>query len=382
MCLYVISGIDAKTTNIHIEIFTLNNLTAREIFMNFKQEIFSISPIPTKWVGPIHLKNTEFDVSTLVPLATLEKPLWNTVARGAKITTLCDGLNVNVIHENMTRSIVVESDSSAEILQVVKDLPKHLDDINAVIAQTSRFAKLLSWHEQFVGNLLFLRLEFNVGEASGHNMATKASEAVLNWLLEKYKSLRYISISGNTCVDKKVSAINGILGRGKHVIADLLIPEKICKKILRINAKDFVNLHTKKNLIGSILAGSVHSANAHFANMLLGLYLATGQDVANIVEGSQGITHAEDRNGDLYFSVTLPNIIVGTIGSGKDNKFAYENLQTLGCIDGNRSDGFNSRKLACIIASSVWCGELSLLSAQVNRGELVKSHMLLERRNK
>lgn len=350
--------------------------------MNLEQENFCISPIPTKWIGPINIKNAEFnEICTQVPLATLEKPLWNTVARGAKITMLGNGLNVNVIKENMVRSIIVESDNATNLLQITRELPGHRQEIEQVIATTSRFAKLINWHEQFVGNLLFLRLEFSVGEASGHNMVTKASEAVLNWLLAKYQNLRYVSISGNTCVDKKVSAINGILGRGKHVVADMLISKRLCNKILRIEPKDLVNLHIKKNLIGSILAGSIHSANAHFANMLLGLYLATGQDVANIVEGSQGITHAEERDGDLYFSVTLPNIIVGTLGSGKDKNFAYENLQRLGCLEENVKSGFNSRKLACIIASAVWCGELSLLSAQTNQGELVKSHMLLERRN-
>lgn len=123
------------------------------------------------------------------------------------------------------------------------------------------------------------------------------------------------------CVDKKVSAINGILGRGKYVIADMLIPRAVCQERLKTTPEAIVNLHVKKNLMGSIVSGGLRTANAHFANLLYAIYLATGQDVANIVEGSQGFTHAELRNGDLYFSVTLPNIIVGTVGNGKHYDF-------------------------------------------------------------
>jgi hydroxymethylglutaryl-CoA reductase (NADPH) len=112
--------------------------------------------------------------------------------------------------------------------------------------------------------------------------------------------------------------------------------------------------------------------------MLLGFYLATGQDVANIIEGSQGIVYAESRAGNLYFSVTLPNLIVGSVGNGKTLGFVYENLHMLGCME-KREPGYNARRLAIIAASAVLCGELSLLAAQTNQGELMRSHLKLER---
>jgi hydroxymethylglutaryl-CoA reductase (NADPH) len=112
--------------------------------------------------------------------------------------------------------------------------------------------------------------------------------------------------------------------------------------------------------------------------MLLGFYLATGQDAANIIEGSQGMVHTELRSDNLYFTVTLPNIIVGTIGSGKTFDFVRENLRQLGCLE-ERLPGQNARRLAVIAAAAVLCGELSLLAAQTNPGELMKSHMKLER---
>jgi hydroxymethylglutaryl-CoA reductase (NADPH) len=113
--------------------------------------------------------------------------------------------------------------------------------------------------------------------------------------------------------------------------------------------------------------------------MLLAFYLATGQDAANIVEGSQGITHAEVREGDLYFSCTLPNIIVGTVGNGKDLPFVGENLARLGCAQ-ERPPGENARRLAVLCAATVLCGELSLLAAQTNPGELMAAHLTIERK--
>ena len=130
--------------------------------------------------------------------------------------------------------------------------------------------------------------------------------------------------------------------------------------------------------MGNIAAGGLRTANAHFANMLLGFYLATGQDAANIIEGSQGIVHTEQRGDDLYFSVTLPNLIVGTVGSGKTHAFVLENLRLLGCLE-KRGPGCNARRLAVIAAATVLCGELSLLAAQTNQGELMRSHVRLER---
>ena len=127
-----------------------------------------------------------------------------------------------------------------------------------------------------------------------------------------------------------------------------------------------------------MLAGGIRSANAHFANMLLAFYLATGQDAANIVEGSQGIVHCEVRDGDLYFSVNLPNLIVGSVGNGKGLDFVEENLRLLGCRE-QREPGENARRLAVICAASVLCGELSLLAAQTNPGELMAAHVKFER---
>jgi hydroxymethylglutaryl-CoA reductase (NADPH) len=339
----------------------------------------SVATIPMRTVGPIKIIGSELGTEISVPLATLEKPLWPSVSRGAKVSRQTDGIKVTVVREGMTRSILLEAPDAGYASKVVNDLNKHEADLAKIVSVSSRFAKLQTWHSQIVGNLLFIRFSFLTGDAAGHNMATKAAEALLNWLLQNYPSLKYLSVSGNYCTDKKVSGVNSILGRGKHVIAELLVSEAICVKVLKTTPEKIVELNTKKNLIGSIIAGGVNSANAHFANMLLAFYLATGQDAANIVEGSQGITYAEMRGTDLYFSVTLPNIIVGTIGSGKNLDFVRTNLELLGCLE-QRPTGKNARRLAAITAATVLCGELSLLAALTNPGELMHTHHELERK--
>ncbi|MFA6409601.1 MAG: hydroxymethylglutaryl-CoA reductase [Gammaproteobacteria bacterium] len=335
--------------------------------------------IPTRLVGPLKIVFAKKIFEINVPLATYETPLWRSVGRVARLSCLLDGIQTTVLRDVMTRSILLEADSAQTLFDILKDLQRKSENLKELVEKSSKFAKFHSYHAEVIGNLLYLRLAITTGDAAGHNMVTKAAEQVLDWLLKEYPQLKYVSLSGNYCVDKKVSAVNGILGRGKSVVAELTITEELCIKHLRVSPKDIYNLHIKKNLLGSILAGSLRSANAHFANMLLAFYLATGQDAANIVEGSQGITHVELRGNDLYFSVSLPNIIVGTVGNGKDLPFVQENLKTLGCLE-KRPIGENSKRLAAIAAATVLCGELSLLAAFCNRGELMRSHEVLERK--
>jgi hydroxymethylglutaryl-CoA reductase (NADPH) len=332
-----------------------------------------------KWVGPISLTGDVCAGEVEVPLATYESPLWPSVARGAKVTMKGGGLAVVIADERMSRSVLVEAPTAAAALAARDFALARRADLEAVTATTSRFARLKDVQAQIAGNLLFLRFAFATGDASGHNMATKAADALLRWLLAERPELIYVSISGNLCCDKKPSAVNGLLGRGKYAVAEMIVSADLCHRLLKTTPEAVVALNIKKNLIGTLLAGGLRSANAHFANMLLGFYLATGQDAANIIEGSQGLTHAEVRAGDLYFSVTLPNLIVGTAGNGKDLPFVQDNLRRLGCLE-DRPPGANARRLAALVAASVWCGELSLLAAQTNPGELMRAHEKLERK--
>ncbi|MBX3709573.1 MAG: hydroxymethylglutaryl-CoA reductase [Gammaproteobacteria bacterium] len=344
----------------------------------YKSGTEQIATIPMRVVGPVRIVSAEVNDDVALPLATLESPLWPSTHRGARVCTLSGGIKAVIVDERMTRSVLVEADSLAEAHSVYLDIQKQKETLQSIVRESSRFARLIDMHAQIVGSLLYLRFELLTGDAAGHNMVTLAADRMLEWILNQYPVLRYVSISGNYCSDKKVSAVNGILGRGKHVVAEVCIPRSLCRRFLKTQPEKIVDLNIKKNLLGNIIAGGLRTANAHFANMLLGFYLATGQDVANIIEGSQGIVHTEMRGDELYFSVTLPNVIVGAIGSGKTLGFVRENLQLLGCMK-KQEAGYNARRLAIIAASVVLCGELSLLAAQTNKGELMRSHLKLER---
>ncbi len=333
-----------------------------------------------QWVGPLRL-NIEGQQETLeVPMATFESPLWPSTARGARVSMQTGGIDVSIAADVMARSILLEAPSATRAVATVQALAARKPQIAAAVNATTRYGVFSDLHWQVVGNLIYLRIEMQTGDASGQNMVTAAAEAALNEILAAFPDLRYSSLSANYCTDKKASAVNGILGRGKYAVAEMCIPESLCRKLLRTTPNALALLNTRKNLLGTALAGGIRSANAHAANMLLAVYLATGQDAANIIEGSQAFTLAETdpESGDLRFSVTLPNLIVGTVGNGKSLPFVEENLNRLGCREA-RATGANGRRLAAIIAATVLCGELSLMAALTNPGELMKAHRKLER---
>ncbi|MGW1279630.1 hydroxymethylglutaryl-CoA reductase [Streptomyces tsukubensis] len=341
----------------------------------------AIAGVPLRWVGPLRIGGNVATAEVEVPLATYETPLWPSVGRGAKISMLVErGIVATLVDERMTRSVLVTAGDAQTAYLAALEVDARLDELREVVRACGRFTELIGFRHEVTGNLLFLRFEFSTGDASGHNMATLAADALLTRILETIPGISYGSISGNYCTDKKATAINGILGRGKNVVTEILVPREVVRDVLHTSARAIAELNVRKNLIGTLLAGGIRSANAHYANMLLGFYLATGQDAANIIEGSQGVTVAEDRDGDLYFSCTLPNLIVGTVGNGKGLDFVEENLRRLGCREA-REPGENARRLAVVAAATVLCGELSLLAAQTNPGELMRAHVQLERKN-
>jgi hydroxymethylglutaryl-CoA reductase (NADPH) len=344
-----------------------------------------VTAIPTRWVGPLRVSGDAVapnapHTEVSVPLATYETPLWPSVGRGASISREIEGgIRTVVIDERMSRSVLFTTDSAITAHAGAQTITERFAELQQLVSAGSRHAKLIEVHPEIVGNLLFVRFAFTTGDASGHNMATKASDALMQRILSWQIGLDYGSISGNFCSDKKATAVNGILGRGRNVVAEILLPHEVVERRLRTTATQMADLVVRKNLVGSNIAGALRSANAHYANMLLAFYLSTGQDAANIVEGSQGITYAEVRDEGLYFSCNLPHLIVGTVGNGKHLTHVNDALEKIGCRE-DRDPGANSRRLAALIAATVLCGELSLLAAQTNPGELMATHLLMERK--
>lgn len=357
--------------------------------MSTHRETTTVTAIPTRWVGPIKIGGNAISGSgpestelIEVPLATYETPLWPSVGRGAKISRLVEnGITATVVDERMTRSVLFTAVDGAAAHHAAQIIEQRFDELAGVVSEGSRFAQLIEIHPEIVGSLLFVRFAFRTGDASGHNMATAAADSLMTRILSWGIGLSYGSISGNFCTDKKATGVNGVLGRGRSVTADILIPHDVVEQHLHTTAGAIAELVVQKNYVGSTIAGALRSANAHFANMLLAFYLATGQDAANIVEGSQGFTYAEDREDGLYFACTLPHLIVGTVGNGKHLEHVEEAMVRLGLRE-EREPGANTRRLAAQIAATVVCGELSLLAAQTNPGELMKAHTVFERRQR
>ena len=333
--------------------------------------------VPTKWIGPIHITGAILEKQAHVPLATFETPLWPSTKRGAMVSQLSpQGIQIFQLDNCMTRSFILQAPSLAKAVQIREEILNNDKIIIDAITSSSKFAKFDNLHCELVGKNMYFRLRITTANAAGHNMTTKAADAIIKCLLQKYPLLQYVSISGNYCTDKKNSAVNALLGRGRNMQAEIIIPEKILTKVLRTTAQRFTELHIKKNMLGSILAGSIRSANSHVANILLATYLATGQDAANIVEGSQAIVHTECQQKDLYFSLSIPNLIVGTVGNGKHHPQIQQTLMQMDC---NPADPNSSQKLAAMITATALCGEISCLASQTNQGELTKSHILIER---
>lgn len=215
----------------------------------------------------------------------------------------------------------------------------------------------------------------------GMNMISKGVEYSLKYMAEScgFEDMEEISVSGNYCCDKKPAAINWIEGRGKGVVAEAIIPKHVVEGVLKSDVDALVELNISKNLVGSALAGSIGGNNAQAANLVAAIYLATGQDPAQVVESANCMTLMKNVNGNLQLTVSMPSIEVGTIGGGTILEPQGAMLDLLGVRGPHPTvPGTNSRQLAKIVASGVMAAELSLCSA-LAAGHLVKSHMALNR---
>lgn len=334
------------------------------------ENVIGFIPIPLGIVGPITINSQ----SIHIPFATTEGCLISSLSRGCLATTLSGGIQSQLIAKGMTRGPVVETPSIFDALNVKKWIDDNFTDIVSVFESTSKYLKLLSIKCTPVGKYLYLRFKADTGNAMGMNMISKGTEQTLNYIVHHLPYVKLISVSGNYCTDKKSSSINWIDGRGHSVTAEATIKRDVIVKLLKTTPEKICNVNLYKNLVGSAMSGSIGGFNAHASNIVSGIFLATGQDPAQIVESSNCITLTELNNDNLYISVTMPSIEIGTIGGGTSLPAQSACLNLLNCSTQSNS----SDHLALIIASTVLAGELSLLSALCS-GDLVSSHLRLNR---
>ena len=228
--------------------------------MSFKNQ----TTIPTRIIEGLNINHLGRNEQVDFPISTYETPLFASIKRGVKVSKV-HPISVVVLSDCMTRSVIFQCKSVIEVQRLAAFLEEQCASgkLQEIVATTSHHCKILDVENQIVGNLVYVRFAYDTGEAAGHNMTTIATNAVAKWAVENCgMDVKYISNSGNTCCDKKVSAINSIRGRGKHVVAEAVISRQTCNELLKTTPEKMVELNNKKNLIGSVLGGSVCSANA------------------------------------------------------------------------------------------------------------------------
>ncbi len=335
------------------------------------ENMIGVIQIPLGYAGPVLMKGDYATGPFLIPLATTEGALVASISRGMSVLTAAGGVRAKVYSDAMTRAPVFRVKGIDHTTEVITWIASHTVEIDEEVSKTTSHGKLMEIETFPNGRSLHLRFSYHTGDAMGMNMATIATEAVCR-LIEKETGAELVSVSGNMCTDKKPAAINSIRGRGKTVVAEATIPKDIVEQKLHTDVKSIVETNTRKNLIGSAMAGSL-GFNAHAANMIAAIYLATGQDPAQVVEGSSTMTVCEEVDGDLYISVRMPSVEVGTVGGGTKLPSQSEALNIIGCKGAG-----NALKLSELVAATVLAGELSTLGAQA-AGHLGKAHKELGR---
>lgn len=353
----------------HIGKYSIDmTLTAQK---NIENQIGTIQ-VPVGVAGPVIINTEEETIETYVPMATTEGALLASVNRGCSVIRKSEGCSVSILNNQMTRAPVIKTKNIHDANKLKIWIEEHFNEIKEVAESTTNHGKLIKIDPiAIVGHFVYPRFVYETGDSMGMNMVTIATQEAINYI-EQENDIHVIALSGNFCVDKKPSALNMIEGRGKSIVAEVTVPKEIVEKTLKTTPDAVVEVNYAKNLVGSAISGS-YGYNAHFANMIAAVFLACGQDPAHVVEGSIGITTAETVEGDLYFSVTIPDLPVATVGGGTRLETATESLNIMDV----KGSG-NVNKFASIVASVVLAGELSLVGA-LAAGHLARAHKELGR---
>ncbi|MGO9014041.1 MAG: hydroxymethylglutaryl-CoA reductase [Dissulfurispiraceae bacterium] len=331
------------------------------------ESFIGVAQVPIGIAGPLLVNGEHAKGEYYVPMATTEGTLVASYNRGMKLVHSCGGVMTTIVDEAMQRAPVFVFDNAREARNFCIWQHDHYAEIKEVADKTSSVGRLKNIEHYAAGKLLFLRFNYTTGDAAGQNMVGKATFAACEWLKVNYPAIRHYNLSGNIDTDKKSSFINSLHTRGKRVIAEAVIPGDLVMNIAKVQSGDLLRQRNISN-IGTILAGSSNNG-MHSANGITAIFIATGQDAANVAESSTALVFADQLpDNSYYFSITIPSLIVGTYGGGTALATQRECLEIMDCY-GTGKVG----KLAEIVAATVLCGELSLASAIMAK-EWVSSH--------
>jgi hydroxymethylglutaryl-CoA reductase (NADPH) len=339
-----------------------------EVFEGNIENYIGLTQIPTGIIGPLRINGLYAHGDFYVPLATTEGTLVASYNRGARAISMSGGATVMCLHEKVSRAPGFCFHDMREASQFIVWCVNNFERMQVVAATTTSHGKLENMNTTLTGNLVFLNLEYFTGDASGQNMVTIASEAVCQFIIANSPiKPRHFFIESNMSGDKKATALSFLSVRGKKVTAEAYIPRNILQKYLHTTPEMMME-YWKMSFVGGVQSGSL-GVQGHIANGLAAIFLSCGQDVACVAEAAVGITRFDlTAKGDFYISVTLPNLIVGTVGGGTGLPTQSECLSLIGC----KGSG-NAKKFAEICTATVLAGELSITGALV-AGHFAKAH--------
>jgi len=340
--------------------------------------------IPLGYAGDLKINGEYAKGSYPVLLATTEGRLVAGMARGIKIFNESGGITTTIIKEGMTRAPLVRVKSARDAVKLVKWVQSEeaFNFFREKFSKSARYAKLKEVKAYTTGRYVHIRFKSGTGAAMGMNMITIASRSAIDAMISKVKKelgidVTFVSTTGNLCTDKKPAYIDVLEGRGISIISEATISKEIISEKFRVKPEQVAELCRVKCLQGSALAGS-HGFNAHIANVLAAMYIAHGQDPAQIVEGSQAITDAFVDNGDLYVSCFLPVLEVGTYGGGTKRETQQEALKLIKLYGEGDDEGKTRLAFAEVVAAACLASEINLLAIE-SAGELAKTHGKLKR---
>jgi len=336
------------------------------------ENFVGVAQVPLGFAGPLRVRGEHADGDFLIPLAASEGTLVASYNRGMKVANLCGGVETTVVADAMQRAPVFVFRNARAGREFVKWVHANLEDIRAAAEATSSVARLLHIDPYVANNFVYLRFNFSTGDAAGQNMVGRATNASYNWILEHCKGIEKSYLESNFATDKKASHVNIMRTRGKRVTAEATIAREVMQEHLRVKPEQLVHHYGVAN-VGAFLSGATSNA-LQSANAITAMFIATGQDVANVAESSAGILYTElTPKRDLYISLTIPSLIVATYGGGTGLATQRECLEILDCYGRGKVN-----RLAEIVAAVALAGEISL-GAAISSCDWVPSHEKLGR---
>jgi hydroxymethylglutaryl-CoA reductase (NADPH) len=331
-----------------------------------------VAQVPIGVAGPLLVDGEHAQGEFYVPLATSEGTLVASYNRGMKTLREAGGVKTTILDDAMQRAPAFVFDSAREARAFGEWLKEHFAEVKQAAEATTSTGRLRRVEQYSASRILFTRFDYTTGDAAGQNLAGKATAAACAWITSNYDGITDFYLESNFATDKKSSQINVLRTRGKRVVAEATIPAALIEEQMHTSGEKLLRIRHVANL-GGFMSG-VNNNSLQSANGVAALFIATGQDAANVAESSAALGFSELLpNGDYYASITLPSLIVASYGGGTGLPTQRECLELLGCYGTGKV-----RKLAEIVAATVLCGELSLGWA-IMASEWVKAHDLYGR---